>query len=41
MEAEDIVGIRYQATTSDETGGIEDLAHTVVACIMHALVIAL
>jgi hypothetical protein len=41
MEAEDIVGISYQATASEDTAGIEDIEPAVVTCRMHELAIAL
>jgi hypothetical protein len=40
MEAEDIVGIRHQATTGEGTANREDLVHAVVNCRVCELVIA-
>jgi hypothetical protein len=40
-ETEDIVGIRHQATTGEDTADSEDLVHDVVNCRLCELAIAL
>jgi hypothetical protein len=40
-EAEDIVGVRRQATTGEDTADLEDLLRDVVNCRLHELPIAL